>query len=276
MLPLAIAGASFALQAGQSIMQAQAAGKAAKQQQRQQDTEMWAQIADRFRAIEYAEEQYARDMSFARETLDYAQAEFSRQTKTVERGRETIQRNTSDEVSAVLARQIEEDMALILGARETSRAATGNRATLRAQAGDRGVEGNSVEAIIQDVSRQEGDALNVQAMNRSASDRMLTRQAITTRAQGTQQMMGMGVQTMAPQSQVRVAAPMASIVQQAPVARPNTTLQMAMGIGNAAVGAFNSYNRLAGPSDQRPSRPSVPASGEQASGWLSRTFRIGG
>lgn len=276
MLPLAIAGASFALQAGQSIMGAQSAASAAKAQQRQQDAQAWAQISDRNRAIDYATEQFTRDMSFAQETLDYSQTEFSRQTKVVERGRETVQRNTSDEVSAVLARQIEEDMALILGARETSRAATSASATLRAQAGDRGVEGNSVEAIIQDVSRQEGEALNVQAMNRSASDRMLTRQAIATRAQGTQAMFNIGVQTMAPQSQVRVAAPMASIVQQAPVARPNTGLAMALGIGNAAVGAFNSYSRLAGPADQRPSGPSVQASGEQASGWLSRTFRIGG
>lgn len=271
-----MAGAGFALQATQSVMQAQAAGKAAKQQQRQQDTEMRAQIADRMRAIEYAEEQFTRDMSFAQETLDYSQSEFSRQTKTVERGRETVQRNTSDEVSAVLARQIEEDMALILGARETSRAATSGRATLRAQAGDRGVEGNSVEAIIQDVSRQEGEALNVQAMNRSASDRMLTRQAVVTRAQGTQTMMNMGVQTMAPQSQVRVAAPMASLVQRSPVPQPNVALQMALGIGGAAVGAFNSYNTLSGPASPRPTGPSASPSGEQASGWLARTFRIGG
>lgn len=275
-MALILAGATLALGATQAVMGAQAGAAAAKAQQRQQDTQARAQIADRLRAIEYAEEQFTRDMSFAQETLDYSQTEFSRQKKVVERGRETVQRNTSDDVAAVLIRQVEEDMALILSGRETSRAATSGRATLRAQAGDRGVEGNSVDAIIQDVTRQEGEALNVQAMNRSASDRMLTRQAITTRAQGTQQMMGMGVQTMAPQSQVRVAAPMASIVQQAPVARPNTTLQMAMGIGNAAVGAFNSYNRFTGPSDQRPSGPSVQASGEQASGWLARTFRIGG
>lgn len=275
-MALILAGATFALGATQAVMGAQGAASAAKAQQRQQDATTRAQIDDRMRAISYAEEQFARDLSFARETLDYSQTEFARQTTVVNRGRETIQRNTSDEVSAVLIRQVEEDMALILGARETSRAATSRRGMLRAQAGDRGVEGNSVEAIIQDVSRQEGEALNVQAMNRSASDRMLTRQAITTRAQGTQAMFNMGVQTMAPQSQVRVAAPMASIVQQAPVARPNTGLAIAMGIGNAAVGAFNSYNRLSGPSDQRPTGPSVQASGEQAPGWLSRTFRIGG
>lgn len=229
-----------------------------------------AGIEDRHRAITYAEEVFEADRQFAYENLDFQKEEFTRQNEKIVQGRETIARNTSENIAAILTRQIEEDMAVILGAAETRRAGASMRGTIGASNADRGVEGHSVDAVLQDVFRQEGEAMTVMAMNRSATDRVLTNQAIAARAQGTQQMMDMPVQTFGPQQRLRTMGTMGSVPVQAQVQGPNVGMGMALGIGNAAVSGFNAYNSWTGGGGVKAASQTF----NHVSSWLGRQFTI--
>jgi hypothetical protein len=77
-------------------------------------------------------------------------------------------------------------MLTVMRGEDARRRGTAARASISAR--DRGVEGNSVDAILGDVMRQEGEAVNVMAMNRSASIRALNQQAVAVDAQGDQQL----------------------------------------------------------------------------------------
>lgn len=224
------------------------------------------QIEDRNRAIAYAEEIFAQDLSFSYETLDYQRSEFARQERVLDRNRDAIQKNTDWSIGGILMRQLEEDMASTLQELGIGRQAGSQRGTAQVSASARGVEGHSVDAIIQDVTRQEGEAMNVLALNRSATSRALTRQVIEARTSGTQQMMGQQAQTYAPSTPLRVMGPMGAINPPAPVAAPSPLAAIA-GIGNAVVGGFNSYNTMM--------RQDAGTTLNQAAGWLRSTFGIG-
>lgn len=223
-LPLAFAAASFGLQAASSIGAASQASANAKAQQRAQDEAARTAISDRQRAIDYAEAQFANDLAYSRELLDFTKQEFGRQNERVTAARETIKQNTSATIAQILTRQVEEDMMTVLQAEETRRKGARERATIGAQ--DRGVEGVSVDAILQDVFRQEGEAVAIQEQNRLASGRVLTWQAIAANAQGSQQMMDLQVQTYAPQQRLRTMQPTTAVQPAAPVAQVASTFSL--------------------------------------------------
>lgn len=243
----AIAAGAAVISAGTgivgSIASSNAAAGNAKAQQAHNEQTFRNQIIDRNRAIDYAEEIFAQDLSFAYENLNFQRGEFARQERILDRNREAIQRNTDWSIGGILMRQLEEDMASTLQELGIGKQAGAMRGAAQVSASARGVEGNSVDAILQDVTRQEGEALATVELNRSVTSRALTRQVIEARTAGTQQMMGQVAQTYAPATPLRVMGPMGSINPSAPVAQPSPLAALA-GIGSAIGGGFNLYNSL--------------------------------
>jgi hypothetical protein len=78
-----------------------------------------------------------------------------------------------------------------------------------------------VEAIINDVTRQEGEALNVMAMNRSSSIRSINNALIAADAQRDQQLASIQLKTYAPSQTIRTPTPVNPINPAAPVAGAN-------------------------------------------------------
>ncbi|WP_431282339.1 virion core protein, T7 gp14 family [Humitalea sp. 24SJ18S-53] len=250
----------------QSVMAGQAASKAASAQQRAQDLALNSQLKDRLAAIQYQEDLFKQDLSYAQETLDYQESEFGRQERVLERNRTAIQKNTNDSIAGIIARRVEEDMSSILQEYGIAQSAGEARATTRVRSSARGVEGNSVEALIQDVSRQEGDAVSVLTLNREATSRGLTRAVIEARTQGAQQLANQQAQTYQPSTPIRTMGPLASINTPGQVAQPSQ-LATLVGIGSAVAGGFNTYNSWSG---------NTPAKTvNQGTAWISRQFKIG-
>lgn len=154
-------------------------------------------------------------------------------------------------------------MAVIAQGFEVQRQGQQARAKVRAQ--DRGVEGNSVEAIIQDVTRQEGEVLNVMAMNRSASIRQLNREAQAIDATGDQQLSSIQLKTFAPQAQIRTPTPVNPVNPAAPVATPSSA-SLITGLAGSALGGLTNYSTFSG--------QKVSDTVSDLGKWVGRQFSI--
>lgn len=221
------------------------------------------QTVDTVAAKQYQNEVWEQDLAYSKDVLTWAQGEFERNARYTTEAAKAVEKNTLAATGQLLLRQVGEDMGVILNGLDTR--TRGSQARGQIAAKDRGVEGNSVEAIINDVSRQEGEALNVMAMNRSASLRQINRQIIEADAQGDQQLASLSVKTYAPQQQVRSPAPVNSVMPAAPVQSANVG-QLVTGLAGAVTGGVSSYSAMAGQTTDK--------TYGQIGNWISRQFTV--
>ena len=262
--PLVIAAAAVAVSATAAYASNQQANRAAGRQA-DYNRAVEAQQRDyRVQVMDYQNQTWQQDLDYAGDMLEWSQQEFARQGQAVERAQTAIEKNTIAATGQLLVRQVEEDMSVIAQGLDARRTGKQARAQLAAQ--DRGVEGNSIDAILGDVTRQEGEALNVMAMNRSASLRAINRQVIAADAQGDQQLASIGIKTYGPATSIRSPAPVSPVNPAAPVAGGNAG-QMAVGMAGAVQTGFGTYSALSGQSNKE--------TVERMGSWFSNQFSIG-
>jgi uncharacterized protein YeaO (DUF488 family) len=260
---IAVAAAGVAVSAGGAVASYSAQNSAAGAQRAYNNQVMIQQASDRAVAMHYQNEVWEQDIAYSKDMLAWAETEFERQTRYVDRAAAAIEKNTIAATGQLLLRQVEEDIAVIAQSIDTRTRGSQVRGALAAR--DRGVEGNSVEAIVNDVMRQEGEVLNVMAMNRSASLRAINRQIIEADVQGDQQLANLALKTYAPSQQIRSPAPINSVMPAAPVQGGNVG-QLVTGLAGAVTSGFNNYSAMSGlPLDKTVS---------QAGNWLSRQFQV--
>jgi len=260
---ITIAAAGVAVAAGGTALSYSQQNSASKKQATYNRVVQAQNEQFRLDTMQYQNDVWEQDIAYANDMLAWAEGEWNRQVTNYGRAAEAIEKNTLAATGQLLIRQAEEDMATILQAAETRR--TGTVARAKMEATDRGVEGNSVEAIINDVTRQEGEALNVQAMNRSSSIRAINQAIVAADAQGDQQLANLALKTYAPQAQIRQPTPVNPINPAAPVAGPNTG-QLITGMSNAVQSGFSSYNAMTQQNTQQTL--------SQTGNWLSRQLTI--
>ena len=216
---IAIAAAGVAVSAGSAAAQYSQAQSAAKKQASYNAAVEAQQSAYRVQVMQYQNEVWAQDLKYSGDLLAWAEQEWDRQVRWNEGARKAIEKNTIQAISTILLRQVEEDMATIAQGFEVRRQGAQARARVAAQ--DRGVEGNSVDAILEDVMRQEGEVLTTMALNRSALARQLNREAIAADAQGDQQLASLQLKTYAPQAPIRTPSPVSPVNPAPPVVGPS-------------------------------------------------------
>jgi hypothetical protein len=257
----AVAGVAIAGAAAYSQNQAQKKAANAQSSYNRQVSETQAEY--RLESMEYQNEVWAQDVDYARDSLSWAEQEWDRQERYANRAMQAIEKNTLAATGQLLLRQVEEDMAVIMQGQDQRRAGQVARAGIAVR--DRGVEGNSVDAIINDVSRQEGEVLNVMAMNRAASLRAINRQVIEADARGDQQLSSIQLKTYNPASPIRTPAPINPVNPAAPVAGPSTGAMVAQMAGGVVQG-FANYSNWSG-SDMKTTM-------SDAGNWIGRQFTV--
>lgn len=259
----ALAVATVAVSATSAVASHSAQGKAASAQRKYNGEVAALQMSDRVLKLQEQNDTWEQDIKHAGDTLAYAEAEWVRQERAADKAVKAVEKNTLAATGQLLIRQVEEDIAVVaegMGVRRIGTVARASRAAL-----DRGVEGNSVEAIINDVSRQEGEALNVMAMNRSAGRRQLNRQIIEADAQGDQALANIGVRTFAPQTPIRQPGVLGSIAPSAPVQGPSTG-QLIGQIGGAVVQGVQNHAAWNG--------KTVKDTVDSARTWIGNLFTV--
>jgi hypothetical protein len=262
-----LAAATFAVTAGAAVAnyagQQQAAGKAnaAGRAQAERDRLFRQDM------MAYQNDVWAQDLAYAREVLEYSEGEFARQTDWAELAMERAQQNRDSDAYTLMVRGIEERIAATF--QNTSMARQGRAARAQFSARDRGVEGNSVEAVLGDVQRQEGDARLMTEMNFDATRRQLGREgrALDAAADQTAYQIASSIRTFAPNAPVRAPQPLPASGQPQQVNGPSP-ISLVAGIGQAAAGAFNSYSQFSGQTNAQ--------TWNQLSTWAGRQFQIGG
>jgi len=204
-----------------------------------------AQVTDlqnqyRNQLLHYNNEVFRAELDYFGEMLDYQQAEFDRQREYVEASQDAINRNYFNQLATLLTRQVEEAMATAFGIETIERQARRERATARAAAGERGVEGNSVEAILNDVSRQQGEAVYMMRLNQQAMDRQLMLEAMGLKAQADSALNNIPIRTFQPIAPPTAPAPVAP-VNPAPVVRGPSLGSLIGSIGGDVVGGINQH-----------------------------------
>jgi hypothetical protein len=261
--PVVIAAAGVAVAAGSAVA-SYSQGQSAQKKQESYNRQMSQTAAEhRLEVMEYQNEVWEQDVSYAQDMLSWAEQEWGRQERYADRAFQAVEKNTLAATGQLLLRQVEEDMAVIMQGQDQRRAGQVARAAIAVR--DRGVEGNSVDAIINDVSRQEGEVLNVMAMNRAASLRAINRQIIEADAQGDQQLASIQLKTYAPSTQIRTPAPVSPVNPAAPVAGPNVG-QLVTGVAGAVQGGFANYSTMTGQTQAQ--------TYNQFGNWVGRQFTV--
>lgn len=260
-----IAGASMAISAASAVAAHQGQEAAASASSKAGVAGQIANMQDRSATLAYQNQTYAQDIAYANDMLEWSQKEWNRQLAYYGEAARAVEKNTLAQVGQVMLRQVEEDMSTILQGTEVRKQGTVARASMAARNADRGVEGNSVDAILNDVTRQEGEVLSVQEMNRSATQRQLNREAIAIDAQGDQNIANLSVKTFAPSTQIRTPGTVASVQQAAPVMGPNTA-GLVTGLAGAVATGVSNYSAMNGQTNAQTIK--------QAGSWASSTFKL--
>nr|WP_314073593.1 hypothetical protein [uncultured Roseococcus sp.] len=265
--PLIFAGVSTAMSVGSTISGFLGGQQAAKASAAQAAATNKANAEYRDAVMRYQNETWEQDLRYAQESLGYQRAEFDRQLEWSEKARESVTRNRDAEAFTLMARGIEETIASTFQSQALGKQGRAARATYAAK--DRGVEGNSVEAVLGDVWRQEGEAQTIVDMNRDVTGRQLFREAIASDAQHDSQMsqIASSIRTYAPNAPIRTPGPVNPVNPQSGTTAPSMGALAGSLAGNL-VGGFNTYNGLTG--------SKANETYDQLSSWVGRQFSFGG
>lgn len=105
-------------------------------------------------------------------------------------------------------------------------------------AGDRHVDGNSVDAVIQSVAFQQGDAQRNSDLQKAAIDRQTTFDALGLKAQADTNVLNLQVQTYNPSQLPQDPGPMAAVQQAQQVQGPSIGSAL-LNVGSSLVGSYN-------------------------------------
>lgn len=229
-------GLTLAFGVGSSIFnygsQSQAAAKSnAYNLQRQAVEEKY-----RVDMYKYGTEVYKQDIKFGNEVLEYQKTEFDRQGRMIEKAREGLEKNYVRKVGQLLQRQVEEEMALAFQDDSIGRQGRDARGTAIVEADKRGVEGKSVDAVLDNVSRQEGEATTIIDLNRQAGRQQAMWDALGLKAETDERLYSLQVQTYNPSTPIQTPGPAGAVAPAQRVSGPSTG-SLLVGIGSSFLDA---------------------------------------
>lgn len=240
MCAIAMAAVAAVTSVASAVSQYQGQKAAAKAQNQYASAVEAQQDIYRRQMMQYNNEVYAKEIDYHGQTLDYQQKEFQRQADFVKASQEAINKDYFNKLAVVLQRQVEEAMATAFGIENIDRQARRDRATAEVAAGERGVEGNSVEAILNDVSRQQGEAVAMMKLNQEAVSRQLMLEAMGLKASADTALNNIPITVFQPITPPAPPAPESPVNPQPRVVRPSP-MQLVTGVVGGVMNGVNSY-----------------------------------
>lgn len=216
----------------------------------QQNKQAWEQRAynakveaqqEKYRAelIGYQNVVYQQEVDHGHKQLEYQESEFKRQDRVVTKATESIQKNLFAQYATLLQRAVEENMASTFSSVSNEKAVVATQAKARVSADARGVEGSSVEQLLNDITREGGDNETILQLNRSATARQLNLEALELKASADQQLYNLPIQTFQPIAPIQSPSPVSPVQPAAPVASPSRGAMMTNVVGSVVNGVNN-------------------------------------
>lgn len=201
------------------------------------------QEAYRADLLKYGNTVYEQEIDYGNEVLSYQKAEFGRQVDLVEKAQAGIEKNYLAKVGTLLQRRVEETMAFALGVNDVADEGRKQRSTIAAKSADRGLEGVSVEAVLGDISRQEGEAITSLTMTEEAKQRQFIVDGASLKAEADSQRLNTVVRTYNPTAPVQAPSPVNPVTPAAQRSDPSVGTLIAgigAGVGNSVASAAKS------------------------------------
>ena len=252
-----IAGVGMAVSAAATMAQQSTAAKNAKNAASAANAASLKQSSAEYKnqenTMRWQDETWQQDINFATQNLDYQTREFAKQTAYVKEAGTAIVKNEDGNLAQLALRSVQQNIATSLQEANTNTAAAEAGATAQVSADKRGVSGNSVNAIIDDVHRKQGQTIDVMEMNRSAmmGQTMVDMTAAKAAADSQLGQLQGSVKTFAPSTPIRTPQPVGTVQSPTLVApAERSALGDALAIGGSAIQggltAFNTYNTVTG------------------------------
>lgn len=182
---------------------------------------------------------YNQDIKFGGQVLEYQKTEFDRQGRMIEKARDGLETNYIRKVGQLLQRQVEEEMALAFQDDSVARQGREARGTAVVDADKRGVEGNSVDAVLDNISRQQGEAMTIVDLNRQAGRQQSMWDALGLKAENDERLYSLQVQTYNPSAPIQAPGPAGAVAPAQRVSGPSTG-SLLLGIGSSVLDAGKS------------------------------------
>lgn len=136
-------------------------------------------------------------------------------------------------------------MAAAFDLQANDKAAMAGRAKAQVAADAKGIEGSSVEQLIDEVTRQQGENDTVLALNRSATMRQLTLESMGLKANADAALYNIPIRTYDPIAPINPPSPVNPVRPEAPVASPNRGAMVANVVG-AGIQGLSNYSTWSG------------------------------
>jgi len=236
-ISLAIAGVSAAGSLASYSAEAEYAADAetARLQQQANAKYYWRQVET------FNNEIYRQDIEYAEDLLDYQREEFAAQRQWFDQSGDLIRRDYVNQLGTLLTRAVEETIAAQLLGEDAIRQGRRERATAAAQAGERGVSGNTVDMLLGDVRRQEGEALTSIDRNRAAISRQMQLEALGLKARADTAINQLPLSTFQPITPPKPPAPTSPVSPTAPVPQPSPIGAIGNAVGAIGQGYMGYY-----------------------------------
>lgn len=251
---VATTAASIAMASQQANAQAKAGQKAADQANDAALKQTSAEYRQQEATMRWQDDNWQSDLDFATQTLSYQGQEFAKQGVYVSETAEAIKKNQNEQFAQAALKAVQQNISTTLSEANVASKGAADRATEQAKADARGAEGNSVNAIIDDVHRQQGQALSVMEQNRSAMAFQARTDMESLKAAGDTQLgqLVASIKTYSPSTPIRSPQPVGGVQSPTLVSPPPAPSQGAAIISGVSQGlqaglsTFQGINSLTG------------------------------
>jgi hypothetical protein len=203
--------------------------------------------AFRLEVMQWANEDYERNISNYTMNLGYEKETFGRAKDNAELQVKNVQKNYVAEIGTALLRSVQEDISTSLQLENTAGQVGATKGSLQARMADSGVAGNSANLVEGDVERQGGNARRAIERNREATQNQEKLQLLGIKAQRDTQLGSITLPTFAPLTPPSTPAPVSPVNPAAPVPIPSVAAIALNGISagmSAGAGAGNLIKAL--------------------------------
>lgn len=179
---------------------------------------------------------YQNDLAYRDALVKQQNEDAARQIEYVERAAKGINDNLRTQYATLGQRIIEERISAAIRTQDAVRQGQKERSTAEVIMGERGIEGNSVDNVLNDVDAQVGRAKDMVRMNTEASDRQLSLTGQGLRAEADTALNAIPMKTF---------NPIAPVQARQNVAGPSGAM-LAFQLGGAALGGVSDYSKYSG------------------------------
>jgi hypothetical protein len=166
-------------------------------------------------------EQYNNELAYVEDILDYRENEFERYKVWREKVEGNVQQNYFGKLATTMARMTEEAIATELANMSYQQQGQDQRAQVTTGAAERGVRGNSVQALLGEIERQESTAITQNTMSNEATQRQLERQMEGYEAEAESTLLNLPRLSFEPIQMPNEPAPVNPVEPAPPVSRPS-------------------------------------------------------